>query len=482
MSPQNTVRDWARLLYYLSQNTLSLIGVVLTTSSAITLIAFWTYDFMLPGPPHPYVGILIFLLLPGIFVLGLLLIPVGILLRRRKLRKAGELPHLYPEIDLKISMVRNSFLIIGIATLLNVLIFSFASYKGVSYMDTTTFCGQTCHTVMAPEFSAYQNSPHSRVECVECHIGPGAGWFVRSKLSGLRQVFAVTFHTYSRPIPSPVKYLRPARETCEHCHWPQRFSGDKFILKTNYKDDEKNTPMTTALVMKIGGRASSGSVGIHGRHLDDGSRIHYISTDERRQLIPVVYYTDDKGNTVEYVSTDIKLTKQELEKSEKRAMDCIDCHNRPTHAFELPANAVDLRMLRGLINPELPYIHKKAVELLKADYPDRDSAQKQIVEGIEAFYRTSYPDVYNGKRALVEQSAENTAKIYLRNIFPDMKVTWGAYPNNLGHNDFPGCFRCHDGSHTSVDGRTISNDCTTCHNLLAVQDENSKILVDLGLQ
>ena len=482
MSPQNTVRDWARLLYYLSQNRLSLIGVVLTTSTAITLIGFWIYDFMLPGPPHPYVGILLFLLLPGIFLLGLLLIPVGILLRRRKLRDAGELPHVYPEIDLKISMVQNSFLFIGSATLLNVLIFSFASYKGVSYMDTTTFCGQTCHTVMAPEFSAYQNSPHSRVECVECHIGPGAGWFIRSKLSGLRQVLAVTFHTYSRPIPSPVKYLRPARDTCEHCHWPQRFSGDKLILKTNYKDDEKNSPMTTALAMKIGGRASSGSVGIHGRHLDDGSRIQYISTDERRQVIPVVYYTDSKGKTVEYVSTDIKVSKQELEKGEQRTMDCIDCHNRPTHAFELAANAVDSRMSRGFISPELPYIHKKAVELLKADYPDRDSAQKQIVEGIENYYRTSYPDVYTSKRALIEQSAENVAKIYLGNIFPDMKMTWGVHPNNLGHNDFPGCFRCHDGSHTSADGQTISNDCSACHNLLAVQEENPKLLADLGLQ
>ena len=482
MSPQTTVRDWARLLYYLSQNTLSLIGVVLTTSSAITLIGFWMYDFMLPGPPHPYVGILLFLILPGVFVFGLVLIPIGIGLRRRQLQHIGELPAVYPAIDLKMPMVRNSLFFIGFATILNVMIFGLASYKGVSFMDSKEFCGLSCHTVMAPEYNAYENSPHSRVECVQCHIGPGAGWFIRAKLSGLRQVFAVTFHTYSRPIPSPVKYLRPARDTCEQCHWPQRFSGDKFILKTNYKDDEKNTPMTTALVMKIGGRASSGSVGIHGRHLDDDSRIHYISTDERRQVIPVVYYTDAKGKTVEYVSTDIKVRKQELEKGEQRTMDCIDCHNRPTHAFELPANAVDLRMSRGLISPELPYIHKKAVELLKADYPDRDIAQKQIVEGIENYYRTSYPGVYTSKRALIEQSAENVAKIYLRNIFPDMKMTWGVHPNNLGHNDFPGCFRCHDGSHTSADGRTISNDCTACHNLVAVQEENPKLLADLGLQ
>jgi len=482
MSAQTTVKDWSRLLYYFVQNTISLIGVGFTTGSAITLIAFWVYDFLLPGPPHPYVGILIFLILPGVFVMGLLLIPLGILLRRHKLHKAGALPQVYPEIDLKTPMVQNSLLFIAVATAANVIIFSFASYRGVSYMDTTTFCGKTCHTVMAPEYSAYQNSPHARVECVECHIGPGAGWFVRSKLSGLRQVFAVTFHTYSRPIPSPVKYLRPARETCEQCHWPQRFSGDKLIYKTNYKEDEKNTPLTTALVMKIGGRGTAGSVGIHGRHLDDGSRIRYISTDEHRQLIPVVYYTDDKGKTIEFISTDIKASKQDLEKGEKRAMDCIDCHNRPTHAFELPENAVDQRMSRGLVSPELPFIRKKAVELLKVNYPDRDTAQKQIVEGIENFYRTGYPDVYNGKRALVEQSADNVAKIYLRNIFPEMNVNWGVHPNNLGHNDFPGCFRCHDGSHTSADGQTISNDCTACHNLLAVQEENPKVLTDLGLQ
>jgi hypothetical protein len=482
MSPHNTVRDWVRLLFYFSQNTLSLIGVVLTTSSAITLVGFWIYDFMLAGPPHPYVGILLFLILPGIFVFGLLLIPIGIFLRRKKLRDAGQLPTIYPAVDLKIDVVRNSLLFIGAATILNIMIFGFASYRGVAYMDSTTFCGLTCHTVMAPEYSAYQGSPHARVECVQCHIGPGAGWFVRSKLSGLRQVFAVTFKTYSRPIPSPVKYLRPARETCEQCHWPQRFSGGKVFVKTNYKDDEKNTPLTTALILKIGGFTRVGSVGIHGRHLDEGSRIHYISIDEKRQVIPVVYYTDDKGKTIEFDSTDTKVTKEQLAKGEKRAMDCIDCHNRPTHAFELPENAVDLRMSRGSISPELPYIRKKAVELLKADYPDRDTAKSRIEDGITGYYRTTYPDIYNTKRALVEQAADTVSAIYLRNIFPDMKVNWGVHPNNLGHNDFPGCFRCHDGSHTSADGQTISNDCSACHDLLAVQEENTKVLKDLGLQ
>jgi hypothetical protein len=480
MSSETTVQALTRLLYQWTENTISLIGVILTSSSAVTLIAFWIYDFVLPGPPHPYVGILLFLILPGLFILGLVLVPVGLVLHRRKLRAAGESPEALPPVTLQMPRVRNTLMFVGLLTFVNILIFTFAAYKGVSYMDTTTFCGQSCHTVMSPEFSAYQNSPHARVECVECHIGPGAGWFVRSKLSGLRQVLAVTFHTYSRPIPSPVEHLRPARETCEHCHWPQRFSGDKFVVKTNYKDDEKNTPLTTALILKLGGHGANGSQGIHGRHLDVGSRIQYIATDGKRQVIPVVFYTDDQGKTIEFDSSDAKVSKEELAKGEHRSMDCIDCHNRPTHAFELPENAVDLRITRGLISTELPFIRKKAVELLKEKYPDRDTAQKQITGGIENFYKTSYPEIYNGKRALVEQSADNVAKIYLRNIFPEMNVSWGVHPNNLGHNDFPGCFRCHDGSHTSASGQTISNDCSACHNLLAVQEENPKILTDLG--
>ena len=481
MNAPGMIRSWIRFLYYLGQNPISLLGAALTTSGAITLIAFWIYDFLLPGPPHPYIGILIFLILPGIFVIGLILIPLGMIWRRRALFKSGQLLDVYPAVSLREPFVRHTLAGIGIATFLNVMIFGIASYRGVAYMDTTQFCGQTCHTVMQPEFTAYQGSPHSRVGCVECHIGPGAGWFVRSKLSGVRQVFAVTFHTYSTPIPSPVKYLRPARETCEQCHWPQRFTGDKFLVKTTYKDDEKNTPLTTAIVMKIGGRTWQGSIGIHGRHLADGSQIRYVSIDDKRQVIPTVSYTDAQGKTVQFVSTDVKATPQQLAAGEQRIMDCVDCHNRPTHAFELPEQAVNKQMAAGLISPELPFARKKAVELLKADYPDRDTAKRQIIDQFTGFYRSNYASVYNSRRGLVQQSAEGVADIYLRNIFPEMKITWGVHPNNLGHNDFPGCFRCHDGSHTSADGQTIPNDCATCHNLLAVEEENPKVLADLGL-
>ncbi len=482
MNLRERIRDWSQPIYYLGQNPVTLTGAVITTSTALTNIAFWFYDVFLPGPPHPYIGLLVYLILPGIFVLGLLLIPIGITFRRRSLRGSGKLPGTYPAIDLQLPVVRRTFEYVAVATVLNLLILGTASYRGVEYMDSTSFCGTTCHRVMDPEYTAYQNSPHAHVACVDCHIGPGAGWFVQSKISGLRQVLAVTFHTYSRPIPSPVKYLRPARETCEHCHWPQRFTGDKFLVKTSYKDDEKNTPQTDVLLLKVGGRTWQGSVGIHGRHLADAARIRYISTDNQRQTIPVVYYTDDKGKTTEFISSDAKPTQQQLDKGEHRTMDCVDCHNRPTHAFDMPENAVDKQMSLGRISPELPYIRKKSVEVLKVDYPTREVAQLRITEELNNFYRANYPRIYQTRRTLVEQSGEEVAAIYLRNIFPDMRMTWGTHPNNLGHNDSPGCFRCHDGSHTSADGQTITNDCSACHQVLATGEENPKILSDLGMK
>jgi hypothetical protein len=482
MTLRESLRDRLQPVYFLGQNPVTLTGAVITTSTALTTIAFWFYDIFLPGPPHPYIGLLVYLILPGIFVLGLLLIPIGIWVRRRKLLGSGQLPAIYPAIDLTLPVVRHTLEWVGLATMVNLLIIGTASYRGVEYMDSTNFCGTTCHTVMAPEYAAYQNSPHSRVACVECHIGPGAGWFVRSKVSGLRQVVAVTFHTYSRPIPSPVKYLRPARETCEQCHWPQRFTGDKFLVNKSYKDDEKNTQQTDVLLLKVGGRTWQGSVGIHGHHLADNAKIRYISTDPERQTIPVVDYTDDQGKTTEFISSDSKPTKQQLDKGEHRTMDCVDCHNRPTHTFELPENAVDKQMSLGRISPELPFIKKKAVEVLKVDYPTRDVAKQRILDELNNFYRTNYPQIYQTRRTLVQQAGDEIAAIYLRNIFPDMHVTWGVHPNNLGHNDSPGCFRCHDGSHTSADGQTITNDCSACHEVLAAGEENPKILSDLGMK
>ena len=482
MSLGERAAKWARPLVFLGDNRITLAGTILTTASALTMLGFWALEVLQLRHIHPYAGMILFLFLPAVFVLGLLLIPLGIFLRRRRLRAAGQLPPEYPTIDLNVRLLQRGVALVAGATVLNVAILSTAAYKGVEYMDSTQFCGVTCHTVMQPEYTAYLGSSHARVGCAACHIGEGASWFVKAKLSGTRQLFAVALGTYSRPIPSPVHQLRPARETCETCHWPQKFTGDKLLVRTKYQDDESNSALVNALLLKVGGRSPSGLSGIHGRHLNEGSRISYVAIDDKRQVIPHVTYVDDDGKTVEFVSSEVKATPEQLAKGERRQMDCMDCHNRPTHTFELPERAVDRAMAQGAISPTLPFVKKKAMELLKAEYPTRADAESKIVGGLVEYYRKEQAATFSNHRALVESAAQQVNAIYQRNVFPEMKVTWGTYPNNVGHEDFLGCFRCHDDNHKSADGRVISQDCESCHSVLAMDEKAPKILETLGIK
>ncbi len=472
--------EWISPVIYLSSNPISLTGVVLATAGAVS------WFFLLPQLMHgesqnPYLGIL-WLVLLGIFVAGLILIPVGIYVRRLRWRKRGAGgARAYPPLTLQSPELGKLLGFVLVTTFANVVIAGQLTYSAVNYMDTGQFCGQACHSVMQPEYTAYLRSPHARVGCVGCHIGPGASWFVKSKLSGLGQVVAVTLGSYPRPIPSPVANLRPARETCERCHWPQRFTGDKVVVHTEYSEDEGNSAATTVLLMKVGGRAWNGTVGIHGAHLADDTSVEYIATDANRQAIPQVIYTGADGKRTIYNSTDTKVTPEELARGERRTMDCVDCHNRPTHIFQTPGRALDDAMTTGNISPGLPYVKKRAMAALKVNYPDRDVARRQIAATLEDFYRTKYAQVYAQRHKRIENAIAAVQETYSRNVFPQMKVTWGTYVNNIGHMDSPGCFRCHDGSHTSADGRTIPNDCGTCHELAAVDEKNPKILTDLGI-
>lgn len=482
MTTAGRFRHWSRLAVHLGNNPISLVGAAFTTAAGVTLVWFWLLELTSQRPVHPYLGILLFMILPAVFAFGLALIPVGLVRRRRLLRKEGKLPTEYPRVDFQAPIVRNALLLLGAVTVLNVAIMGTATYKGVEYLDSTQFCGLTCHTVMTPEYAAFVDSPHSRVGCVQCHIGPGAGWFVKSKLSGVRQVFAVALGTYSRPIPSPVHELRPARETCEQCHWPQKFTGDKLLIKKKYADDEANTLSYTVIALKVGGRNGQRAAGIHGAHLDAKARITYVTIDGRREVIPRVTYRDDKGEMVEYVSEDTKVTPEQLAKGETRDMDCIDCHNRPTHAFELPEQGVDRAITEGRISPELPFVRKKGIELLKVEYPDHKTAQSRISTALNDYYRENYPELHRTHRNEVEAAAAGLFAVYERNVFPEMRVTWGTHPSHLGHDDSPGCFRCHDESHKAKDGRTITQDCEACHSLVAQDEKDPGILKQLALR
>jgi hypothetical protein len=465
------VRGWLSPVVHLSNNWISRIGVALVTTATVLFM------FLLPSTlhpdVHPYLGIASFLILPGIFFAGLALIPLGIWLRRRREMRAGTYPASFAKVTARTGELRKLLVFIGVMTVVNVVLGGLLTYRAVHYMESVNFCGQACHSVMAPEYAAYVNSPHARVACVACHIGPGASWFVQSKLSGSWQVISVNLNLYPRPIPTPIENLRPARETCEACHWPQKFGSDRLRIINKYADDEANSLTKTVLLMRIGGGRQGRT--IHDAHLGPGVEISYWHTDHKRQQIPRVEYRNAQtGRTTLY------KTEEDKGGGERRVMDCVDCHNRPTHTFEMPEAAIDREMATGAI-PNLPFIKKTAVELLKKEYPSQEIATRSIVQGVEAFYKQSYADVANGKAKAVSAAGQRIAAIYNRNIFPQMRVKWGTYPNNLGHNDFPGCFRCHDEMHAAADGKTISQDCNTCHQLLAQDEPSPKILEDLGL-
>ena len=476
MGEDTSFRGRLAPLVHLSNNWISLLGVVVVTTATI----FWLFllPFTLRGEvTHPYIGILVFLLLPFVFVLGLLLIPAGIAFRRYRDRVKGRTPASFPDLNWQNHDFRRLLLFLAVTTFLNLVIVSQFAYSAVTFMDSTTFCGLACHRIMSPEYISHENAAHAQVECAACHIGPGATSFVRSKMAGTGQLVAMLLDNYPRPIPAPVQNLRSASETCEQCHWRGRFVGEKPLVHTTYAEDEQNSATSTVLLMKVG----SGSAGIHGAHLRENTSIRYIATDRQRQAIPQVTYTDATGNQTVYNDTTSKPVPDALAKGEHRAMDCVDCHNRPTHNYQLAGRALDDAMSAGRISPALPFVKKQALAALKQNYPDRDTAQRQIASVLDAFYRDRYPQVYAQNRKQLDEAIHTVQGIYARNVFPEMKITWGSYVNNLGHMDFPGCFRCHDGNHTSASGKTIPNDCDTCHEVKAMDEKNPAILTDLGI-
>jgi NapC/NirT cytochrome c family, N-terminal region len=447
----------------LIRSPLSVAGMVLTTISAVVFLVVFFAD-LFGWHTNPYMGIVFFLILPGFFVLGLLLIPLGAWIERRR-RAAGKKPSelQWPRIDLNNPDHRRIAVGIFALTMANIVIVSLAAYRGVEYMDSTQFCGQACHSVMKPEATAHQDGPHARVTCVECHIGEGATWFAKSKLSGTRQLFAVAFGTYSRPIPSPVEDLRPARDTCEQCHWPAKFHGDKVLRVVEYGDDEKNTESVTTLRMHVGGGIdpSGAATGIHW-HADTANEIDYIATDDQRQVIPWVRVKDRTGAVREYVAEGV--TPDQLANRELRRMDCMDCHNRPSHQLASTAEgAVNVAMARAEIPASLPFARREAVKVLKSSYPTEDAATEAIAKALRDFYRGSYESIYMTRRQDVEKAVTGTQAVYRRNVFPEMNVQFGTYPDNAGHMDSPGCFRCHDDNHTAKDGKKIGQECSTCH-------------------
>ena len=440
------------VLAFLTSHWLSILGSALVTIAGCS----WLFVVALHAggrTANPYVGILIAFAIPAVFFAGMILIPIGSWLARRRIQ-AG-----LAQVQSRPAALRRLALFFATMTVVNVVIASQVTYRAVNHMESDQFCGQSCH-VMKPQFTANQRTVHRNVGCVECHIVPGAAGFVQAKMNGTRQLIEVTLNDFPRPVPSGLQssHLASSAETCEKCHSRAVDMGSPLRVISKFKDDEANTPIQTVLVMNIGR--------IHGAHLGPGVVIRYRA-DAKRQTVSSVEYTNSTTHeTRTYTAAGPAATA-----TAEFVMQCADCHNRQGHRFRATGVMHDNAIAAGQIPLGLPFAHKTAVDTLKNGNP----------AAFAAFYKEKYPDIAATRAGDIASAGATLVSIYQRNVFPELGVKWGTYPDNLGHADNGGCFRCHDESHATPQKKTISQDCTLCHNPLAVEETSPAVLKTLGL-
>ncbi len=437
------------------RNWVSLSGLVVAVGSLFAFIFLFAIDLFSPHG-NPYVGLLTYGVSPMFFILGCILLGLGAWIHRRR-NRAGSTPHAFV---INLARPRDKRALIGFiaGSVVFLLVTAMGSYHTYHYTESVQFCGTACHEPMKPEYTAYLNSPHARVACTECHVGPGAASYVKSKINGMHQLYGVATGNYHRPVKAPVKNMRPARETCEECHWSKKFIGDLDRSYVHFLADETNTPFTVRLLLKVGGAdpAHGPTGGIHW-HMNVANKVEYIATDEQRQVIPWVRVTSPAGVVTEYK---VKGFAEDTTKHTTRTMDCLDCHNRPAHDFRAPNDAVDLAMSLGTLDPTLPWAKSNIVAALVETYPTEDEGLQKISTKLRSTY-TNY--------AKVDALVAGTQEIFKRTVFPEMKSDWRSYPNNIGHKNSAGCFRCHDGLHKTEDGKRKieATTCNACHLILA---------------
>jgi len=439
---------------------LAVLGVVTATASAVVFFALLIA--MIAGLfPNPYAGLVVFIAIPAVFVLGLLLIPLGVSLRRRTLKRHPETVSDWPVIDFRRTSVRRTALVITALTAVNAIIVLLAGYGSLHWMESPQFCGQVCHTPMHPQFSAWQGGMHSRIACADCHISDGAEGFAYAKLSGVRQLWHVIRNSYPQPI-APGAHMPPGAQAriCAGCHNPERIVGDRVKVFREYAEDETNSETMSALQMHLSVTTSSERA-IHW-HANPAVRVEYVATDAERQTIPYVKVTNAQGQVKEYVAPD--TSEQTIRDGTRHVMDCVDCHNTVGHPIsQTPERAIDQAIAAATVNRELPFARREGIRLVKADYPNQEAALRAIDEGLRQFYKSQAKTADDQTLARAVAALQD---IYRRNVFSDMKVTFGSYPDNKGHMTSNGCFRCHDDSHAAKDGSTISADCEYCHKQL----------------
>ncbi len=457
------------------RSRLSVAGAVMA-SVILPVLAVFTILDVQGIVRNPYFNFINYVVLGPLFIVGLIMLVVGLLVGKGD-EDLGAFTYEYLKEQFskpgRFTRVRRLLFLITVLTFATIIVVGLVSYTGLRYTDSTSFCGQFCHQVMEPEYVTYRNSPHSQVPCVACHFGEGS-WSPGTKLSGIRQIFAVAFNTYSRPIPSPISHLRPTRKSCEQCHLPEKFHGDKLYVKDRYLDDEHNTHVQTVMLMKVGsggGYRGAQAHGIHW-HVATENKVYYRAVDAQRNVISEIRLRKQDGSEVVYAAGGGKFAGV----GTLRLMDCTDCHNRPTHVFLSPAEALDRKMFEGEIPLSLPYVKKVGLEAVTKEYASVDEARVGIGRYLRAWYAKNYPELMERRTSLINRAAEGIFHAYSENVFPAMNVGWSTYQSFLGHHDGGGCFRCHDGKHLTQDGTAITNDCNACHIVLAENEPSPDVV------
>ncbi|HUV00804.1 MAG TPA: NapC/NirT family cytochrome c [Bacteroidales bacterium] len=451
-----------------SRNWLTIIGSIIAAINFLLIILLFIISTLF-DKGSTNLGLFIYVILPGFLLMGLILIPAGMYFKRKSIKRSAPTDKArLPMIDLNNPSHRQAFIIFTIATIVFLFLSTLGSFEAYHLTESVEFCGTLCHKVMEPEYTAYQNSPHANVTCVECHVGSGASWYVKSKLSGLHQVYAVLTKTYPSPLETPLHDLRPARETCERCHWPEKFYPRSLQTNKYFLTDSLNSEWDVILQMKIGPEyvGLGFREGIHW-HINPSINIEYISENDKREIITYVKYTDNTtGETIIYMDQNNPVSDSILALQSTRTMDCIDCHNRPSHIYNSPPVYFDKAMLTGSVAKEIPFIKKVAMDILRQTFTDKENAMLMIRDSLLSFYKSGYGEFFASNNDLINSSIGSLLKAFSQNTFPGMKVAYDVYPDHISHLESEGCFRCHNDTFKSENGRTITRDCNLCHTIV----------------
>ncbi len=464
IAPGDKTKKRSKFFPIIFYNPATLSGALITIISFILVVFLIILEFFI-GENSPYLGIITFVVTPTFLIFGLLLIALGAIKENRRLLQMADTTKRLPVIDLNNPKHQIATIVFTLGTIIIVALSVFGTFKAYEYTDSDAFCGKVCHEVMEPEYTAYLDSPHSRVGCVKCHINPEADWKEKAKISGIYQIYSVMFNKYNRPITTPIQNLRPNQNTCEQCHLPKHFYSETKKDYDIFTNDENNSEYKHSLLIKVGGGSPEfgNNSGIHWS-MNLANEITYLPLDDKRNIIPWVKSRSTiTGKEVVYKDTSVKFSTDLLKPANMRRMDCIDCHNRQSHIFSQPNSTINKYIAANMIDRTLPYIKSIGVQTLDNFVRSRETSYDDIKSYIWNFYKTNYPEIAISKKDAINRTISQLNKIYLRNYFPNMNVNWKDFQSNIGHMQSPGCYRCHDGKHVSNDGKVISQDCNICH-------------------